>query len=101
MTEEIPQVAADTAQGDRGKAPRTYLVWTLLAAALLFLPLGLVALALSLRTRALLRRGELERARRMSRATLAMTILTVVVGVLVYLVVIGGLLALGAFSGGG
>jgi len=100
MTDEIQQVATEPASEVPGKSPRTYLVWSALAAALLFLPLGLVALFFSIRTEVLLRRGEVERARRTSRAALVLIIVTVVVGVLAYVVVIGGLLALGAFSGG-
>ena len=80
--------------------PRSYLVWSALVTALLFLPTGLVALFFSIRTESLVRRGEMERARRMSRAALAAIFVTVVAGVLAYVVVIGGLLALGAFSGG-
>lgn len=101
MTEEIEQLTTAAAPGDAGKPPRTYLVWSALATALLFLPLGLIALIFSLRTEVLLRRGEVDRARKSSRIALVLTIVTVVVGVLVYVVVIGGLLALGAFSGGG
>ena len=82
-----------------GSAPRTYLIGSALATALLFLPLGLVALFFSLRTAALIRRGELDRARRTSRAALVLTIVTAVVGVLVYVLLVGALLALGAFSG--
>ena len=101
MTEEPEQLTSAPAPGEAGKPPRTYLVWSALATALLFLPLGFIALVLSVRTEVLLRRGEVERARRTSRAALVLIVVTVVVGVLVYLVVIGGLLALGAFSGGG
>ena len=89
-------------QADSSEAgmPRSYLVWSALVTALLFLPTGLVALFFSIRTESLVRRGEMERARRMSRAALAAIFVTVVAGVLAYVVVIGGLLALGAFSGG-
>lgn len=100
MTDEIQQVATEGAHEVPGNPPRTYLVWSALVAALLFLPLGLAALFFSIRTEVLLRRGETERARRTSRAALVLIIVTVVVGVLAYVVVIGGLLALGAFSGG-
>lgn len=106
---EQPQVAdtraasaADTgpaSAGDTGHPPKTYLVWSVLVSALLFLPIGLVALAFSIRTDVLVRRGELEGARRTSRVSLVLVIVTAVVGVIVYAVVIGALLALGAFSG--
>jgi len=96
--------AGDQAGSQAGSSetgvPRSYLVWSALVTALLFLPTGLVALFFSIRTESLVRRGELERARRMSRAVLVAIIVTVVAGVLAYAVVIGGLLALGAFSGG-
>lgn len=100
MTDQTEQVASNPAPEVPGRPPRTYLVWSALVAALLFLPLGLVALFFSLRTEVLLRRGDAKRARRTSRTALVFIIVTVVVGVLAYLVVIGGLLALGAFSGG-
>jgi uncharacterized membrane protein YozB (DUF420 family) len=99
MTEETEQLTSAPAPGEVGKPPRTYLVWSALVTALLFLPLGLVALFFSLRTAALIRRGELARARRTSRATLVLAIVTTVVGVLVYALLVGALLALGAFSG--
>ena len=100
MSEQMPTaVSGDTAGEDVGSSPRTYLVWSALASALLFLPLGLVALAFSIRTDRLLRRGEITEARRSSRIALVLDIVTTVVGLLVYLGLIGTLLALGAFSG--
>jgi uncharacterized membrane protein YozB (DUF420 family) len=99
MGEDIENATTVPEPADAGNPPRTYLIWSALVAALLFLPLGLVALASSLRTRALIHRGDMQRARRMSRVTLAMIILTVAVGVVVYAALVGALLALGAFSG--
>ncbi len=97
MTQEMQ---TSTAEGEAaGNPPRTYLVWSVLATALLFLPLGLVAVIFSLRTGALVRRGELDRARGTSRAALALTVVTAVVGVVVYVLLVGTFLALGAFSG--
>ena len=98
---EQPQVADTRAASaaDTGQTPRTYLVWSVLVTALLFLPIGLFALAFSIRTDVLVRRGEFAGARRTSRVSLVLVIVTAVVGVLVYAVVIGALLALGAFSG--
>ena len=98
---EQAQVAGDldVVAAEAGKSARTYLVWSALASALLFLPIGLVALGFSIRTSVLSRRGELERARRSSRITLVLVTVTTVVGVLVYVGLIGALLALGAFSG--
>lgn len=91
-----PAVPQDSA----GDPPRTYLLWSVLATVLLFLPLGAVAVFFSLRTDLLARRGDLARARQSSRIALWLTISTAVVGVLVYLAVVGALLALGAFSSG-
>jgi hypothetical protein len=85
-------------QDSAGNPPRTYLLWSVLAAALLFLPLGAVAVFFSLRTDLLLRRGDVARARKSSRIAFWSTISTAVVGVLVYVALIGALLALGAFS---
>jgi hypothetical protein len=87
-------------QDSAGNPPRTYLLWSVLAAALLFLPLGAVAVFFSLRTELLMRRGDVVRARKSSRIAFWATISTAVVGVVVYLAVVGGLLALGAFSAG-
>ena len=89
----------DATAEEPGQPPRTYLLWSALAAAVLFLPIGLVALGFSIRTDVLVRRGALDRARRSSRIALALVIVTAVVGVLVYVGLIGALLALGAFSG--
>lgn len=99
QSQASPTQPADP-QDSVGDPPRTYLVWSVLAAALLFLPLGVVAVFFSLRTDLFVRRGDLDRARQSSRIALWMTISTAVVGVLVYLAVIGALLALGAFSSG-
>lgn len=82
-------------------APRAHLVWSLLAAAIFFLPTGLLAIAFSWRSRVLSQRGEFDSARRFSRAAVVFVVLSIVVGVIVYAALIGALLALGAFSGGG
>lgn len=78
--------------------PRTHLVWSIVAAALFFLPLGLVAVVFSWRTGVWKRRDDLARARRNSRLALGFIIVTIIVGVLVYGGLLGALLALGAFS---
>ena len=68
------------------------------AAALFFLPLGLIAVVFSWRTGVWKRRDDLARARRNSRLALVFIIVTIIVGVLVYGGLLGALLALGAFS---
>lgn len=80
--------------------PRTYLLGSLLVAALAFLPTGLVAVGLSWRARVLVGRGEYGSARNFGRAALGFVIASLVLGVVVYVALIGALLALGAFSGG-
>jgi len=81
--------------------PRTHLVGSMLSAALLFLPTGLVAVVFAWRTRLLIDRDDLLSARRSSRVALAFMIVTIVVGVVVYAGLLVALLALGAFSGAG
>jgi len=81
--------------------PRTHLVGSVLSAALLFLPTGLVAVVFAWRTRVLIDRDDLLSARRSSRVALAFMIVTIVVGVVVYAGLLVALLALGAFSGAG
>jgi uncharacterized membrane protein len=100
----------EQAQTDRGTetggepvsaVPRTHLVGSVLAAALLFLPTGLVAVIFALRARVLIDRGDLSSARRSSRVALVFMIVTIVAGVVVYSGLLAALLALGAFSGAG
>ena len=92
----VPVAAVEAVE----RRPRTHLVWSVIAAALFFLPLGLVAVAFSWRADVWNRRGDVARARRNSRWALAFVILTIVVGLVVYSALVGALLALGAFSGG-
>lgn len=75
-----------------------HLVWSIIAAALFFLPLGLIAVVFSWRTGVWKRRDDPARARRNSRLALVFIIVTIIVGVLVYGGLLGALLALGAFS---
>jgi len=103
--EEVPESALPTQRAQASQqaqdVPRSYLVGSLLVTALLFLPTGVVAVVLSWRARVWIKRGDLARARRMSRAALVVIIVTAVIGVLVYVALIGALLGLGAFSAGG
>lgn len=89
-----------TSVSESVKKTRPRFVWSVVAAALFFLPLGLVAVFFSWRTDVWNRRGETDKAHRASRWALVFIIMTLVVGVLVYVALIGALLALGAFSGG-
>ena len=100
----------EQAQTDRGAeageepvsaVPRTHLVGSVLAAALLFLPTGIVAVIFAWRARVLIDRGDLSSARRSSRVALVFMIVTIVAGVVVYSGLLAALLALGAFSGAG
>ena len=100
--EEVPEVALPPLPTQPAQdVPRTYLVGSLLVTALLFLPTGVVAVFLSWRARVWIGRGDLARARSFSRAALVIIIVTAVIGVLVYVALIGALLGLGAFSTGG
>ena len=90
----------ETKASGSAKPARSRLVWSVVAAALFFLPLGLIAVFFSWRTDVWNRRGETDKAQRASRWALAFIVITLVVGVLVYVALIGALLALGAFSGG-
>ena len=98
---EASDAADGFEQAPDGPPPRTYLVASLLVAALLFLPTGIVAVVFSLRSRVLVTRGDLGRARWHSRAALIAIIVTAVIGLIVYVALIGALLGLGAFSGSG
>lgn len=82
------------------RVPSPHFVASLVVAALLFLPTGLLAIWFAWRTRVWNARGDFARARIHSRLALAIVIITVLVGVAVYVAIIGGLLALGAFSSG-
>jgi uncharacterized membrane protein YwzB len=73
-------------------------VWSIVSAALFFLPLGLIAVVFSWRTVVWKRRDDLARARRNSRLAVLFIIVTIAVGALVYGGLLGALLALGAFS---
>lgn len=79
-------------------APRTYLVWAVLVTGLCFLPLGLIAVAFAWRTSVLIDRGDLDRARRTSRAAKGWAITALVVGILVDIVLLAALALLGAFG---
>ena len=83
---------------DAATQPRTHLVWSIIAAALFFLPLGLIAVVFSWRTGVWKRRNDPAQARRNSRLALVFIIVTIIVGVLVYGGLLGALLALGVFS---
>ena len=99
MGEETLQATSGVGAERAGHPPRSYLAWSITATAILFLPLGLVALFFSLRTRALLSRGDLDGAQRASRVTFVMVVMTTVIGVIAYVLLVGALLALGAFGG--
>ncbi len=100
-SEAAADVAEEVHEVPIGPPPRSYLLASLLVAALLFLPTGVVAVVFSLRSRVLTSRGNLGRARWYSRAALASIIVTAVIGLIVYAALIGALLGLGAFSGSG
>lgn len=100
----MPDAAASVTPPAGGVLPdavpvRTHLGWAVVVSALCFLPLGLVALAYGLRASSAASRGDLDRARRSSRAALGWIIATVVVGLLVDVALVAGLALLGAFSG--
>ncbi len=78
---------------------RTHLGWAVAVSVLCFLPLGLVALAYGLRASSLAARGDLDRARRASRAARRWIIATAVVGLLVNAALATVLALMGAFSG--
>lgn len=78
--------------------PRTHLVWAVLVSCLCFLPIGLIAVAFAWRTSVLIGRGDLERARRSSRAAKGWAITALIVGILVDIVLLGALALLGAFG---
>lgn len=87
---ELPDAAVPNA--------RTYLVWSLGATVLCFLPMGLVALYFGLRVSRAVASGATEDAARLSRAARRWLIATVVVGVAIYAVIVIVFALLGAFS---
>ena len=99
MGEDTLQATSGVGAERTGHPPRSYLAWSVIATAVLFLPLGLVALFFSLRTRALLRQGDLDGASKASRVALVLVVATTVVGAIAYVLLVGALLALGAFGG--
>ena len=87
---------AATAGGER--VPRTYLGWGVASTALCFLPLGLIAVIYGLRTGRALAEDRLDDARRSSRTARRWVVVTIIVGLLVDLLLVGAMLLLGAFS---
>jgi hypothetical protein len=78
--------------------PPTRLGWSIAAAALCFLPLGLVAVYHSLRCASLIEASDLAGAARASARARNWLIATVVIGLLVDLFILLVLLLLGAFA---
>ena len=77
---------------------RTHLGWSALAAALCFLPVGLVAVGCSLASARALAAGDVERARRRARTSIWWIAATVVVGLVVDAALVAVLALMGAFS---
>lgn len=73
--------------------------WAVVAVALCFLPLGVFAVAYSLKAAAAMGRGDFERANRCWRVARRWVIWTILVGLAVDLLIVAVLLLLGAFSG--
>jgi len=88
---ELPQPA-------REPIARTYLVWSLAATVLCFLPVGLVALYFGLRVNQANAEGRSEDAARSSIVARRWLVATAIVGVLIYALVAIVLAVLGAFS---
>jgi sterol desaturase/sphingolipid hydroxylase (fatty acid hydroxylase superfamily) len=86
---------------DPPEVPRTYLGWSLVAAVLCFLPIGLVAAWFGLRVQSAVQAGDLPAAERASRWARRWLIVTVAVGVGIYVVIGATLLLLGATWPGG
>ena len=89
-------MAAQTAPA--APTPRTHLVWAVLVTCLCFLPLGLIAVGFAWRTSVLIGRGDLDQARRSSRAAKGWAITALIVGIVVDIVLLGALALLGAFG---
>jgi hypothetical protein len=86
---------------DAPEVPRTYLGWSLVAAVLCFLPLGLVAAWFGVRCQAAVQAGDLAAAERASGLARRWLIVTVSVGAAIYVVIGAALLLLGATWPGG
>ena len=77
---------------------RTYLVWSLVATVLCFLPVGLVALYFGLRVNQANAEGRVDDAMRSSLVARRWLVATAIIGVAIYAVAAIVLAALGAFS---
>jgi heme/copper-type cytochrome/quinol oxidase subunit 2 len=77
---------------------RTYLVWSLVATVLCFLPVGLVALYFGLRVNQANADGRTEDANRSSLVARRWLVATAIIGVVIYAASAMVLAALGAFS---
>lgn len=86
---------------DAPEVPRTYLGWSLVAAVLCFLPLGLVAAWFGLRVDRAVQADDMSAAASASRLARRWLIATMAVGVAIYVVIGAALLLLGATWPGG
>lgn len=77
---------------------RTYLVWSLAATVLCFLPVGLVAVYFGLRVNRANAEGRTQDANRSSRVARRWLVATAVIGIAIYALVASVLALLGAFS---
>ena len=91
-----PSPPAESQSGAR--APRAYLGWSVVVSIACFLPLGLVAIYYGFRTNRALVEGRLDDAARASRVTRRWLVVTIAVGLLVYVAIGAVFVLLGAFS---
>lgn len=97
---------AGPAESEPGSAPepaagvRTYLLWSVLATCLCFLPLGIIAVVYSLRASSAVGRGDSVAAAQAARVARRWLLATVAVGIGAFGVIAVALAMMGAFSAG-
>jgi len=91
-------VRVESVTGESNGAPRTYLVWSVVATILCFVPLGVVALVYGFGAQRALEAGDRDLASRRGRVARRWLVATVVFGLAIDLVLAGALIVLGAFS---
>ncbi len=89
---------ADVAPATPDRTVKTHLGWAVASAMLCFLPLGLIAVLYALSSNKALAAGDVDRAVRKARVAKRWLVLTIVVGVIVDLILLGAFVMLGAFS---
>jgi hypothetical protein len=90
--------SADLVSATPERTVSTHLGWAVASAMLCFLPLGVIAVLYAVSANRALGAGDLELATRKARVAKRWVVVTIVVGVLLDLLLLGAFVLLGAFS---